>query len=341
MTLLSSFRLSFVGLFGLLLLGLFLTSCEGDPSTPDTHTDPVSVRVPKFDRQRAYDYIAKQVSFGPRVPETPAHDSCAYWIKQTLEDAGWDAQFQTATVPGFDGQPMQIKNIIGSLNTDKKNRVLLCAHWDTRRVADQDTTRKDEPILGADDGGSGVGILLALAKAIQSQPIDLGIDIVFFDAEDQGESSSATTPFRRETWCIGSQYWSQNLHPMAQKPYMGILLDMVGSIGARFPREGLSMRHAPGVVSQVWGEARTLGYNDLFVNQRANELVDDHLFVNDIARIPTIDIINLPTNPGTNRTFGHYWHTHNDNMDIIDVHTLGAVGEVLLQVLYKNAAGVL
>lgn len=331
----SSLRILF--LFFIVVLGV---GCNND--TPVVEP-PVKkeVKTPTFDRQKAYDYVAKQVSFGPRVPETAAHDSCAAWIKTTLETAGWTTQYQVATVPGFDDQPMQIKNIIASINPERKNRVLLCAHWDTRRVADQDTVRKEEPIVGADDGGSGVGVLLALAEAIQQQPIDLGIDIVLFDAEDQGESSSSNRSYRRETWCIGSQYWSKNMHKMAQKPYMGILLDMVGSRGARFPKEGVSMRHAAGVVNQVWGEALQLGYSDLFVNKLFGELVDDHVFVNDIAKIPTIDIINLPTNPALNSTFGHYWHTHNDNLSVIDKHTLGAVGDVLIQVLYKNAAGVL
>lgn len=324
-----------------LVIGLGCTSCEPDSPKPPTKPPVKNVKTPAFDRQKAYDYVEKQVNFGPRVPETPPHDSCAAWIKQTFEAAGWTTQYQIATVAGFDNQPMSIKNIIASLNPERKNRVLLCAHWDTRRIADQDTSRKDQPILGADDGGSGVGILLALAEAVQQQPIDLGIDIVLFDAEDQGESSTPTTPFRRETWCIGSQYWSKNMHSMTQKPYMGILLDMAGSRGARFPKEGVSMRHAAGVVNQVWGEAVQLGYSDLFVNDKFGELVDDHVFVNDIANIPTIDIINLPTNPGLNSTFGHYWHTHNDNMSVIDKHTLGAVGNVLVQVLYKNAAGAL
>ncbi len=337
----ASFSLRLGLVFFIALLGL--SSCGGDDNGGggSVVTPPVQIDLPTFDREQAYDYVAKQVSFGPRVPETPAHDSCATWIKSTFDNAGWTTQYQIATVTGFDGQPMQIKNIIASLNPERKNRVLLCAHWDTRRVADQDSVRKDQPILGADDGGSGVAVLLALAEAIKTQPIDLGIDIVLFDAEDQGESSTATTPYRRETWCIGSQYWSQNMHPMTQKPYMGILLDMVGSRGARFPKEGVSMRHAPGVVNQVWGEAVKLGHADLFVNDRFGELVDDHVFINDAARIPTIDIINLPTNPGANSTFGHYWHTHQDNMSVIDKHTLGAVGDVLLQVLYKNAAGVL
>lgn len=320
-------------------------SCNDGPPKPPVTTDPTvtepSIQYPMFNRDSALAYVQKQVDFGPRVPETPEHAACSYWLRATFERFGWQTQFQEAEVNGFDDQPMQIRNIIASINPENKKRILLCAHWDTRRIADQDDSRQDEPILGADDGGSGVAILLELARAIQSQPIDLGIDIVLFDAEDQGEASTATQAFRRETWCIGSQYWSNNPHQMVQRPYMGILLDMVGSKGARFPQEGISVSRAAGVVNQVWGEAIKLGYTDLFVTDQANDLVDDHLFVNDITRIPTIDIINLPTNPAANGTFGHYWHTHKDNMSIIDKHTLGAVGNVLVKVLYKNAAGVL
>jgi len=325
----------------IILISLFFTACDGDTPPVDPPITPKKVEVPEFNRDSAYNYVQKQVDFGPRVPETEQHAACADWLKETFESFAWETQFQIAEVTGYDDEPMMIKNIIASLNPERKNRVLLCAHWDTRRVADQDTARKDEPILGADDGGSGVGVLLELARAISTQEIELGIDIVLFDAEDQGESSTPTREYRKKTWCIGSQYWSKNLHPMAQKPYMGILLDMVGSRGARFPREGLSLRHAAGIVTQVWSEALDLGYSDLFVNDEAHELVDDHLFVNDIAKIPTIDIINLPTNPAANGTFGHYWHTHKDNMSVINKHSLGAVGDVLLQVLYKNAAGVL
>jgi len=319
-------------------------SCNDDSQQTDTAVSEdteKTVSVPNFNRDSAYAYVQQQVDFGPRVPETAEHAACAYWLKGKFEEFGWATQFQEAEVVGFDDEPMNIKNIIATINPDAKSRVLLCAHWDTRRIADQDTERKNEPILGADDGGSGVAVLLEIARAISSQKLDLGIDIVLFDAEDQGESSSSSGSYRRETWCIGSQYWSKNPHTMNKKPYMGILLDMVGSKGARFPREGLSTRHAGGILTQVWNEALALGYSDMFVNNDFNELVDDHLFINDIAKIPTIDIINLPTNPAANGTFGHYWHTHNDNMSIIDKNSLGAVGEVLLQVLYKNDAGIL
>ncbi|MDC0230827.1 M28 family peptidase [Aureispira] len=330
-------------LINLLLSTLILIcclSCETDNSPPPPHSAPL-IDVPIFNRDSAYSYVQKQVDFGPRVPETQKHNACANWLKEKFHSFGWKTQFQEAIVTGFDDQPMHIKNIIATLNPNLKNRILVCAHWDTRRIADQDTENKDKPILGADDGGSGVGVLLELARALSTQEIKTGVDIVLFDAEDQGESSNEKGEYRKKTWCIGSQYWSKNMHTMTKKPFMGILLDMVGSKGARFPREGLSVRHAAGIVNQVWGEALGLGYSDLFVNDKFQELVDDHLFINDIAKIPTIDIINLPTNPTANGTFGHYWHTHKDNMSIIDKHTLGAVGDVLIQVLYKNSAGVL
>lgn len=297
-----------------------------------------AIEIPSFNAEYAYDLVQKQVDFGPRVPETESHAACAEWLKAQLNAYGWKTDFQSAEVDGYDGKRLNIKNIVASFKPDHKFRVLLCAHWDTRRIADQDTTRKNEPILGADDGGSGVAILLELARVIAANDLNMGVEIVLFDAEDQGESSSASGQYRKETWCIGSQYWSKNPHPMQSKPYMGILLDMVGSKGARFPREGLSTRHAKSVLDKVWLAALDLGYSDLFVNSNFNELVDDHLFVNDIAKIPTIDIINLPTNPAANGTFGHYWHTHRDNMSVIDKNTLGAVGRVLLKVLFEEAS---
>lgn len=322
-------------------VSFLMFSCT-EEKKPDTIVNTSeSIDIPLFDRDKAYEFVQKQVDFGPRVPETEQHAACAEWLKSMFESFNWNVQFQEAEVMGYNDKPMNIKNIIASLHPEKTKRVLLCAHWDTRRVADQDKERQDEPILGADDGGSGVAVLMEVARAISSKEIDLGIDIVLFDAEDQGESSTATREYRKKTWCIGSQYWSKNRHQMVNKPYMGILLDMVGSKGARFPREGLSVKHAGGIVTQVWNEALDLGYSDMFVNDNFHEIVDDHLFINDIARIPTIDIINLPTNPAANGTFGHYWHTHKDNMNIIDKHSLGAVGDVLLQVLYKNASGIL
>lgn len=333
-------------------LSILMICCEScEPSKPDpVDPDPIQeVSVPSFNGDSAYHYVQQQVSFGPRVPETKEHLACSEWLKTTLESFGWEVQFQDAEINGFEQKPMKIRNIIARYNPEHDERVLLCAHWDTRRMADQDTARKDQPILGADDGGSGVAVLLELARTISQNPLNAGVEIVLFDAEDQGESGSPRPA--EQTWCLGAQYWSKNQHSMVVQPRFGILLDMVGRTGAQFPKEGVSLDRAGQIVNIVWGVALELGFNDLFIKEKDDDLIDDHVFVNDIAGIPTIDIINRPVlrnqdgivimNQQENRPerhFGDHWHTHRDNMDIIDRHTLAAVGDVLLHVLYKEVA---
>lgn len=331
--------------YKLILLCVFaicLVQCKEDKSSvkepiDKSETLTVKVDVPKFDAKQAFTFVERQVAFGPRVPGSKAQDSCANWLKETLKTFGAEVQVQEATVALFDGVKVPMKNIIGSYNPTAKKRLLLCAHWDSRRVADQDSKNADKPILGADDGASGVGVLLEVARQLQAQPTDMGVDIVFFDVEDQGESGSATRPYRRETWCIGAQHWAKNPHVANYKAKFGILLDMVGSQNARFPKEGASRRYAGTYVNQVWKKASELGYSDYFVNEEAHEITDDHVFVNEILNIPTLDIINLPQAGNTTTGFGHYWHTHEDDMDVISVNTLNAVGTTILHVIYNEA----
>jgi glutaminyl-peptide cyclotransferase len=324
------------------------TSTDDPPVVVDEKPEP-DVFVPAFDKDSAYQFVQKQVDFGPRIPETAEHKACSEWIKTTLETYGWQVQFQDAIIEGFENKPMKIRNIIATYNPEASERVLLCAHWDTRRIADQDTERKDEPILGADDGGSGVGVLMELARTVSHNPLNAGIEIVFFDAEDQGESSSPRPS--EQTWCLGAQYWSRNQHAMKVQPRFGILLDMVGRAGAEFPREGVSMNRAGQIVNIVWGQALKLGLNELFVNEKDDQLIDDHVYVNDIGGIKTIDIINRPLLRNSDgqvvinreenrpeRRFGSHWHTHKDDMKIIDRYVLESVGDVLLHVLYKEVA---
>ncbi len=291
------------------------------------------VQVPAFNRDSAYAYIEKQLSFGPRVPNTEEHLACKAWLSGKLAAFGAEVIEQDFVATAYTGEKLQSTNIIGQYNVDNPRRILLAAHWDTRPFADSPLSqeRKEEPILGADDGASGVGVLLEIARQLQSNPIDLGVDIIFFDAEDYGESQS------RDSWALGSQYWSRNIHRSGYRPEYGILLDMVGSRGARFAQEYYSVNFAPKVVRKVWRLANNMGYGNYFVNEQGGNITDDHFFVNTIAQIPMINIINQPIDSETG--FGSYWHTHDDDIDIIHKNTLRAVGQVVLAVLYREEAG--
>lgn len=329
----------------LLPLALLLTlvwtfSCKTDKPQPEEPGDVIPSRtykVPAFNQDSAYAYIATQVDFGPRLPNTPGHQACKEWIVGQLEGYGLDVIEQDFKATAYTGTVLNATNIIGQYNPKATKRIVLAAHWDTRHIADSpiNSERTDEPILGADDGGSGVGVLLELARVLAANPIeshDLGIDIVFFDAEDHGESGGD-----EKSYCLGSQHWSKNPHVPNYKPRYGILLDMVGGAGARFTKERVSMSYAPDLMNKIWRMAQGMGYGDLFADIPTTPIVDDHYFVNTIARIPMIDIINRPATTDTG--FVGHWHTHNDNMDAIDRNTLKAVGQVVTAVVYREASG--
>lgn len=325
--------------WAILAFSAFVMGACTDPTPPPPPPPAFKEVGPKFDSENAYKMVAKQVAFGPRVPGTPAHDSCATWLLSQFESYGAKASLQTGNVFAHNGEKRyDVKNIIAVINPTATKRILLCAHWDSRAEADQekDPEKQKQAILGADDGASGVGVLLEVARAINSQALkNIGVDIVLFDVEDQGRSGAG---YSRESWCLGAQYWSKTPHVEGYKAEFGILLDMVGSRGARFAKEGVSLKHAAMYVDKVWKAAWGRGYRDFFHDVEERQLIDDHVFVNEIRQIPTIDIINLPANSETG--FGPYWHTLNDNMDIISKTTLEAVGQTLLQVLYEEEAGI-
>ena len=332
-------------IFLIFLVTLFVSACDmgtnGGNSTPtgEIKEPQVVVNAPSFNADTAYHYIERQVSFGPRVPNTAAHDTAAEWITGTLEQFADNVIVQRTTVQAYDGTMLNIQNIIGSFNPQVKKRILLCAHWDTRPIADwdKDPERRDEPILGANDGGSGVGVLLEIARQMKEEGIDIGVDIIFFDAEDYGQPRNSGGRPKDDTWCLGSQYWARNPHVPGYDAYYGILLDMVGAENSTFSLEQISMTYASFVMKKVWSTAHELGYSRYFINQRTGPITDDHYYINTIANIPCIDIINrdLTTQTG----FGPYWHTHDDNMDIISKDVLKAVGQTVLQVVYEEAAG--
>jgi len=323
------------------LTAIALTNCNTDnTSSSDAGSETVTMAapsVPAFNRDSAFAYVALQVAFGPRIPNTSPHDACREWLVEKLKTFGADVKEQPFRAEAYTGEILKGTNIIASFNPENNKRILLGAHWDTRPFADSPLSevRRNEGVLGADDGGSGVAVLLEIARQIGQNPMDLGVDIVLFDAEDYGESG-ADNP---ESWGLGAQYWSRNIRYGADKPRYGILLDMVGARGARFAREQYSVYFARPVVDKVWQLGQNMGYSNYFVNAEVGGITDDHYFVNTIAQIPMIDIINRPLETQTG--FGEYWHTHDDDMDVIDKRTLGAVGQVVLAVLYRENAGTL
>ena len=318
-------------LFGLLLL-LAVGACKNESSetqekAPEQPAKAV-VTHPPFNADSAYAWVEAQVNFGPRTPGSAAHAACADYLVKTLQRFTPEVQVQSAPIKAHDGKTFQLKNIIASFNPTQKKRVVLAAHWDTRPRADQDTERTNQAIDGANDGASGVAVLLEMARNFALQAPSVGVDIVLFDLEDYGISEVA------DSYCLGSQYWAANPHKTGYRAEYGILYDMVGGKDARFYMEGYSMYYAPHIMRKVWNAAHDLGFGSFFTFQQSNPITDDHYYVNKIAGIPMIDIIEHdPTSP---TGFGKYWHTHDDGMEVIDRATLQAVGQSTLWVVYQE-----
>jgi glutaminyl-peptide cyclotransferase len=302
-----------------------------EPPKPDVPQIP----VPDFNSDSTFLFLKKQVDFGPRVPNTPAQRKCADWFIKEFKRFGLTVVEQKFQARHYQGTYFNGINIIGQYKPELEKRILIAAHWDSRFQATKDTKNKDKPIDGADDGASGAAILLELARTLAGNPVDVGVDLFLIDLEDQGNEDSNDN----ETWCLGAQYWSKNIHRPSYSPYYAILLDMVGASGARFYKEGFSREVAPEVVNMVWNTAISLGYGEYFINQDRGGITDDHAFISRDARIPMIDIISTP-NDGQH-PFGSYHHTHNDNISIIDKKVLKAVGQTMTTVIYKMHNGTL
>ena len=304
---------------------VLLASCgEKQPSGQSKQKNETkkSVTVPKFNADSAYQFVAMQTQFGPRVPETPAHAACADWLTAKLTafaDTVFVQEFRTRL---YNGNGIDGKNIVGVFHPEAKKRIVLCAHWDSRPYADHDpdAANSRKPIDGANDGASGVGVLLQLARQLHEAGTTLGVDIVLVDAEDMGETDN------EESWGLGTQYWAQHPHVAGYKPLFGILLDMVGASDATFSREYYSVQYASGFVDLVW-KCAAGGH---FRNVQGGAVTDDHVFVNQ-AGIPCVDIIDMRTDGDSG--FCPVWHTVNDTMDGINAATLAEVGQTLLNVI--------
>lgn len=296
--------------------------------------DPVG---PAFSADSAYAFTQAQCDFGPRAMNTEAHDRCGSWIVNKFRQYGCVVTSLRADLKGYDGTVLKSQNIWARIHPERTERILLCAHWDSRPWADNDPDSANwhKPILAANDAASGVAVMLEIARLLQRDTtLRVGVDFVCFDAEDWGTPQWAESEGGDNSWALGAQYFAANL-PYGFHVRYGILLDMVGGEGARFYKEGMSMQFAPEIVKKVWRAARKAGYGNFFPRQEGGMVTDDHIPLNQTAHIPTIDII--PFYPDcAQSSFGPTWHTLNDNMEHISRNTLKAVGQTMIQVIYTE-----
>ncbi|HEX6982224.1 MAG TPA: M28 family peptidase [Balneolaceae bacterium] len=313
------------------LLFIFVSCSDNSDNKSELNFEDQGRSVPDFNADSAYKFIQKQVEFGPRNPGSKGHQQTKEYLLNKLRSYAGDRAVyaQEFTTVGYEGDTLALTNIVAAFNLQSTDRILLCAHWDTRPRADEDSVNLGEPILGADDGASGVGVLLELARLFRKHPPPIGVDIVLFDGEDYGKEGDLANYF------LGSRYWSANPPVKGYTPRFGILLDMVGGENALFPKEQYSMAYAPALVEGIWSVAAEEGFEELFINKKGNYISDDHVIVNKLAHIPTIDIIrHNPSAKGAG--FAPYWHTHGDNMQIISKETLNGVGSVLTELIYNR-----
>lgn len=293
---------------------------------------------PSFDADSAYGFCARQLEFGPRTMNSSAHDACGEWIAAKFRQYGMAVTEQKATLRGYDGTQLRATNIIASYKPEQPERILICAHWDSRPWADNDPDSANwrKPVPAANDGASGVAVMLEIARLIAAaDSLAVGVDFICFDAEDWGTPQWSDTADDGDSWALGAQHWAANPHKAGYTARFGILLDMVGGQGARFCREAISMQYARDIVDKVWAAAGVVGYGSYFPAEDGGMISDDHVPVNRTAGIPTIDII--PYYPAcAESSFGPTWHTVSDDMEHIDRTTLQAVGQTVVQVLFSE-----
>ena len=316
---------------------LFTQSRKAEEASGNVTTTDNFESTMIFNADSAYAFCGDQCAFGPRIMNSDAHDACAAYIIEKFKSYKLSVTEQDAILRGYDGTELKAKNIIASLNPEIANRVLICAHWDSRPWADNDPDEANHktPVIAANDGASGVAVMLELARLAHADSAlfaNVGIDFICFDAEDWGTPQWSDTDDDPDTWALGAQYWAANPHVEGYKAEYGILLDMVGGKGARFYREGFSEHYASQVVDKVWNTASAVGYGNYFINAMGGMITDDHGPINEHLHIPTIDII--PYHPDCQASsFGPTWHTVNDTMENIAPEVLAAVGNTLIAVL--------
>ena len=317
---------------------LMLSSCTGKTGKGGDADTIALAPAPEFMADSAMAYIEAQCAFGPRVPGSDAHTACGNWLVQRFQSFGAEVSELQTVLTAYNGKPIPCRNIQARMNPEAAHRILVSAHWDSRAWADNDPeeTNHHTPVMAANDGASGVAVMLEMARLIQQTGLSYGVDFICFDTEDQGTPEWAEDAGDDEGnyWCLGSRYWAEQAYVVGYRARYGVNLDMVGGRGTRFAMEGFSRRYAPQVVTTYWQLARQLGFGDYFVQRESGYVTDDHLPVNQIAHIPCMDIIAHAE--GARSSFGDTWHTVNDTPEHIDPAVLKAVGQTLVQMIYND-----
>ncbi len=316
---------------------LLLAGCKHNNSTVepsgDQSRDYAQVEIPAFSADSAYACVERQLAFGNRIPGSKAWEQCAAWLVSQMQRRCDTVVVQDFKATLWDGTMVPGKNIIASLNHKADRRVLLAAHWDSRKWADHDGNDdlQRSPVPGANDGASGVAALMEMARVMSAMPPSVGVDFIFFDVEDQGAPDWSEV-YDQDTWCKGSQYWGQNRHVPFYSAVYGVLFDMVGTEHPRFTKEQISRSFAPGLTNKLWRAAAALGYGNIFVNQETDPILDDHYYVNQLTGIPMVDIVQ--NSPGI--SFFEHWHTTTDDLNAVNAESLRMVAVVTMKTIYGD-----
>lgn len=287
------------------IAGAIVTSCSDSP---------------QFDSAVAYSDLEKICSYGPRVANTESHLKAGEYIYNSLKQTSDICRVQRFTVyDSVHNVSRDMFNIISSYYPRSKKRIMLCAHWDSRPISDMepDSSKRNLPILGANDGASGVAVLLEMARILKDHQPPVGVDIVLFDGEDYG------TKEWPGGWFLGSRHFTEKMG--GYKPRLAVLIDMIGDADLKLYKEAISQKYAPKLNNYIWEIAAELKV-DSFINADGDTISDDHipLLANGIKSIDIIDL-DYP-----------YWHTQEDTPDKCSAESLGEVGKVLTAAIFDK-----
>lgn len=278
-----------------------------------------SSELPEFNKDKAFEFLLDQCEIGPRAPGTKEHKILQRYLVSKLEKFGGNVSVQPFDGVLTSGDTLKLVNIIGNFNTGSRKRILLGAHYDTRPFADRDPdpSNRDKPIIGANDGASGVAVLLEIARQLGKSNPPIGVDIVFFDGEDYGREGVS------EDYILGSSYFAS--HMKGYRPYSVIIVDMIGEKDVEIRKEGFSRDFSARLLEEIYSIARRLDISQ-FRDENGVSILDDHLpFIK--KGIPAVDLIDFDY---------PYWHTLEDTPDKCSKESLGAVGTVLLEYIWQQ-----